>query len=143
MSASVSHFPILAEAISSAFPDFDFSTVCPWNFKLVNGPEQAQSTITWAFQTRIADAPSTLNLLWGTLDKEVNLSVCAIYIYEPDKPDAFSESGAIFNLCCFFLNEKMKKVAMLHLQEGGQSYESEDEDELVEDFEMRYGRNVT
>jgi hypothetical protein len=141
--ASEAHFPILAAAISSAFPDYDFSCVCPWNFALVGSPEQAQSSVNWAFQTQIADAPATLNALWATLEKEISPGRCAIYLYEPDRPDGLSESGAVFNLCCFFVNEKMGKVAMVHLQEGGQSYESDDEDGLAGGVEERYGDSVS
>jgi hypothetical protein len=141
VSASVIHFPILATAISAAFPDYDFSSVCPWNFKLIVSPEQAQSNINWAFQTQIADSPATINLLWATLEKEISPGRCNIYVYEPDRPDGFSESGAVFNMCCFFVNEKTEKVAMVHLQEGGQTYESDDED--VEDVEARYGNSVS
>jgi hypothetical protein len=139
----VIHFPVLAAAISSGFPDYDFSSVCPWNFKLIGSPEQAQSNINWAFQTQIADSPATINLLWATLEKEIGPGRCSIYVYEPDSPDGFSESGAIFNMCCFFLNEKMGKVLLVHLQEGGQNYESDDADDLLEDVEERYGNCVS
>jgi hypothetical protein len=37
----------------------------------------------------------------------------------------------VFNLCCFFLNEKTEKVAVVvHLSQSGNDLESDDEDML-------------
>jgi hypothetical protein len=127
-SASPAHFSILSEVISAAFPDFDFSTVNPWNFKRINAPEQANASISWAFQNTLPDCDQVLPRLWATLDKEIALQAAAIYAYESDRPDAFSESGAVFNLCYFFLNEKTERAAVVHLCEGGNDLESDDED---------------
>ena len=131
--ATPQHFPALVSAFSAAFPDFDFSTVCPWNFRLVWSPEEAQASLNWAFQTELPDCEQTLTNLWAALEKEISPAVCAIYSYEPDRPDAFSESGAIFNLCYFFLNEKTNKLVLVHLMEGGESLDSGSEHDLDEE----------
>lgn len=132
------HFPALVSAFSGAFPDFDFSTVCPWNFKLVPSPEQAQSNINWAFQTELPDCEQTLLNLWVTLEKEISPAMCSIYSYEPDRPDAFSECGAIFNMCYFFLNEKANKLVLVHLLEGGDNFDGASDD-LVEEEAYGFG----
>jgi hypothetical protein len=137
-SASIAHFSLLADALSSAFPDFDFTTVCPWNFKLIPAPEQAQANINWAFQTQVNDSQVIVAHLWSTLEKEISPGMCSIYSYESDRPDAFSESGAVYNLCYFFLNERMGKVVLVNLMRGGRDLVAED-DEIVEDIEERYG----
>lgn len=126
--APAQHFQALLSAFSSAFPDFDFSTACPWNFKLVPSPEKAQASINWSFQTELPDCEGALSRLWSTLEKEISPAACSIYTYEPDRPDAFSESGVIFNMCYLFLNEKMNKIALIHLMEGGDSLNSDSDD---------------
>jgi hypothetical protein len=144
VSASGAHFSVLVEALAAAFPDFDFSGTCPWNFKLIGAPEQAQANVNWAFQTRLSGSEHALPHLWLTLEKEIAPGVCSIYAYEPDRPDAFSESGAVFNLCYFFLNERSGKVLLLNLREGGGDLDFGDdqEDDVVGDVEERYGYGV-
>jgi hypothetical protein len=131
-SIPIHHFTALLTAFCSAFPDFDFSMVCPWNFKLVSSPEQAQANINWAFECRLQNCDIALNRLWAVLEKEIAPGVCSIYFYEPDRPDGFSESGAVFNMCYFFLNERAGKVVIVHLLEGGNDvYEDE---ETIEEY---------
>lgn len=137
--APAQHFPGLMAAFSAAFPDFDFSTAYPWNFRLVSSPEQAQADINWAFQSELPDCEQTLSHLWTALEKEVSPAMCSIYAYEPDSPDAFSECGAIFNLCYFFLNDKMNRVVLVHLMEGGELANSGSENEDLDD---QYGYAV-
>ena len=137
--APAQHFPGLIAAFSAAFPDFDFSTAYPWNFKLIPSPEQAQAKINWAFQTELPDCEQTLAHLWMTLEKEISPALCSIYSYEPDRPDAFSECGAIFNMCYFFLNDKTNRVVLVHLMEGGELLDSGSENE---DFDEGYGFSV-
>lgn len=124
------HFGALMAAFTSAFPDFDLSTTFPWNFKLVQSPEQAQMNINWAFQTELPDCQGLLMRLWGFLEKAISPACCSIYAYESDRPDAFSENGAVFNMCYFMLNEKANRVVLVNLVEVGDSFEaSEDEDD--------------
>jgi hypothetical protein len=131
--ASVQHASALVAALSSAFPDWDFSTVCPWDFRLVASPEEAQQRINWAFQTEVTDCERILSHMWAALEKEINLVTCNIYSYEPDRPDAFSESGAVLNLCYFFLSEKLNKIVLVHLREGGHDFNSGSDDDELED----------
>jgi hypothetical protein len=79
--------------------------------------------------------------LWAALEKEIAPGTCSIYISEPDRPDGFSESGAVFNMCCFFLNERARKVVIVHLLEGTSNL-YEDEDEIEENLEERFGYGV-
>jgi hypothetical protein len=127
------HLSALLAALSGAFPDFDFSSVCPWNFKLIRESERAQSVINWAFQSELPDCEHMLVLLWATLEKEISPTTCSIYSYESDQPDAFSESGAVANLCYFFLNEKLNRVILVHLREGGDGFDSGSDGDELED----------
>jgi hypothetical protein len=79
--------------------------------------------------------------LWAALEKEIVPGTCSIYTYEPDRPDGFSESGAVFNMCYFFLNERAGKVVIVHLLEGGTEL-FEDEDAIDENVEERFGYGV-
>jgi hypothetical protein len=133
------HFHALLSTFCSAFPDYDFSEICPWNFKLLSSPEQAQVTVNWAFQNRLSNSAGVLTHLWFALEKEISPAACSIYQYDPDRPDGFSESGVTFNLCVLFLNEKLSKVVLVHLREGGLDANSDAEDDDGEDLEERYG----
>ena len=131
------HFSAILASFSSAFPDLDFSTVCPWNFKLVPSVEKAQCDINWAFQTELSNCENFVGHLWAVLEKEIAPSNCYIYSYEPDRPDAFSESGVSFNMTYFFLNEKLNRVVLIHLREGANEFSSCSENE--QDFDSVYG----
>ncbi|OHS98468.1 putative repressor of rna polymerase iii transcription [Tritrichomonas foetus] len=132
--ATPQHYNALIAAFSASFPDFDFSSVCPWNFKLIQSPEQAQIDINWKFQTVLSDSEQLMSHIWGVLEKEILPAGCNIYMYESDRPDAFSAMGAVFNLSYFFLNEKMNKVVLIHLREGANEFGSgSDEDADVDD----------
>lgn len=136
--AQPQHYSALVSAFTSAFPDFDFSTVYPFNFKLISSVEKAQSVINWAFQTQLPGSEQALSEMWAVLEKEIAPAVCSIYAYEPDRPDAFSESGAIYNMCYFFLNEKTNRVVLVHLMDGGNDLDDDDEPDMDE----RYGFSV-
>ena len=141
LNAASQHFDALVQCFSEAFPDFDFSTVHPWNFKLIQSPEQAQSDMVWKFQSVLPDSDQFVSHIWSFLDKEMNPGNCSIYIYESDRPDAFSAMGAVFNLSYFILNEKMNRVLLIHMREGANDFGSESDDELNEfndDFEGNY-----
>lgn len=130
LNAASQHFDALVKCFSEAFPDFDFSTVHPWNFKLIQSPEQAQSDMVWKFQSVLPDSDQFVSHIWSFLDKEMNPGNCSIYIYESDRPDAFSAMGAVFNLSYFILNEKMNRVLLIHLREGASDFGSQSDDEL-------------
>lgn len=139
--ATPQHFSALMDAYTTAFPDFDFSTVVPWNFKLISSAEQAQSNINWTFKSALSDCDQLMGHLWTVLDKEIYPSASYIYMYESDKPDAFTEMGAVFNLSYFFLNDKMNKIVLVHLREGANEFGSDfdDADNMEEDNENLYG----
>jgi hypothetical protein len=139
ISAPHSHFHALLSAFCSGFPDYDFSEVRPWNFKLLSTPEEAQATVNWAFLNRLSNSAPTLTHLWFALEKEISPATCSIYQYDPDRPDGFSESGVTFNLCVFFLNEKLSRVVLVHLRVGGSDAESDGGDDDGDDLEVRYG----
>lgn len=138
LNAASQHFDALLKCFSESFPDFDFSTIHPWNFKLIQSPEQAQSDMVWKFQSVLPDSDQFVSHIWSYLDKEMNPGNCSIYIYESDRPDAFSAMGAVFNLSYFILNEKMNKVVLIHMREGASDFGSDDLDGFDDDVDDGY-----
>ena len=136
--ATPQHYSSLISAFSNSFPDFDFTSLAPWNFKLVPSPEQAMNSISWNFRNTLPDSDQLVLHLWAVLEKEICPACCYIYNYESDRPDAFSEMGAVFNMNFFFLNEKMSKVVLVHLREGANALGSDSEDEDLPDDEFGY-----
>lgn len=130
LNAASQHFDALLKCFSESFPDFDFSTVHPWNFKLIQSPEQAQSDMVWKFQSVLPESDQFVSHIWSFLNKEMNPGNCSIYMYESDRPDAFSAMGAVFNLSYFILNEKMNRVLLIHLREGANDFGSQSDDDL-------------
>jgi hypothetical protein len=134
------HFLPILTAICSAFPDYDFSTAETWDSKAIESPEQARASLEWAFESEMENSHQTVCSLWQGLEKEIDPAICSIYSYEPLHPDPFSAIGARFNLCYLFYNERARKVALVHLQEGGKDIAVEGEEEDVGgDEETRYG----
>jgi hypothetical protein len=135
-------FPVVAGALVSSFPDYDFSWVAPRHFRTIQTPEAAREGIAWALSSALGIGGQRVGSLWQILEIEL----CRIYAYEPDCADPFSQSGVLSNLCYFFVNRKQMKVVMFHLRAGARNFESEAEDSwndgLDEDFEERYGYGV-
>jgi hypothetical protein len=130
--ASPDHFKQLAAVISSAFPDFDFSSASQTDFKLIPSPELAQTSIFWAFHAYVPDCARFLALMWSVLDKEIGLRTCAIYQYDPDHPDGFSESGVVTNFNYLFLNDRANRCILVHLSEGGVDFDAESDAEEMD-----------
>lgn len=128
VNAGSQHFQYLISAFEESFPDYDFSTVHPWNFKLVQSKEQAQTDMNWKFQSVLPDSDPVVSHIWSFLESQSVLNNCSIYIYESDRPDAFTSMGAVMNMCYFILNEKLNKIILVHLREGTTNCESEYDD---------------
>ena len=139
--ANSKHFPQLKAGLSYSFPDFDFSSSCPWHYKLCNSIEQVNLDLGWILTNYLYDSEKILNNLWKTIDFEISLSNSDIYKYEPDGPDAFSESGVILNMTHLFLNEKNSKVLIVHIRESSDNDQMSDSDN-ENLFESRYGFGV-
>lgn len=131
--AAPHHFKALLESLSQSFPDFDFSTITPWNFKLIQSPEHAQADINFKFMTILPDSDQLVAHIWKMLENDIIPSSCYIYAYESDRPDAFSAMGTVFNLNYFFLNEKTNKVILVHLREGSNEFDDEELNSFDED----------
>ena len=139
--ATSRHFPALKAAFSSSFPDFDFSHLCPWHFKLVSSSEQANYNISIFLSSHFNNSEALCHHLWQAIDSEMNTSISDIYQYDPDCPDAFTEMGVTTNLTLFFINEQSDRVLIFHAREGVKSFDSDQSDDEDTDvpLEDRYG----
>ena len=139
--ASSAEYPALKATISTSFPDFDFSSLCPWNFKIIKTFDQAKSNITWNFSSVFQNAEIVINDIFRAIEDTVNLSEVQIYQYEPDGSDAFSDMGYTTTYSYFFVDEPKNKVLFLHMRQG----DVEDEMSDVDDgdvLETRFGFGV-
>lgn len=137
--ATSRHFPALKAAFASSFPDFDFSHLCPWHFKLISSAEQASYSITIFITSHFPETENVARHVWQAIDNEMNASISDIYQYDPDCPDAFTEMGVTSNLSLFFINEQSDRVLIFHAREGVKSFDSESDGEEGESLEDRYG----
>lgn len=122
---STKHFSILKSTISSAFPDYDFTDLSNGDFKRVIATEQIKSNISWQLSSALPTASILETHLWQAIETEISPGICDVYQYEPETADIFSEMGAIWNYTYFFINEKQKKVLLLHLRDGAHDIGSE------------------
>lgn len=138
--SSPKHFNILKSSIETSFPDFDFSNICPWHFKLVNTVEQAHNDLCWPLMQYLSNTDMIQQKLWSAIDTEINTNNSYIYKYDPDGPDAFSEQGIFYNLVLLFLNEKENKVLITSMREGNDDMSDDDFDIQTDNLlESRYG----
>mgnify|MGYP000317018694 FL=1 len=137
--SSSHHFPALKSAIETTFPDYDFSMLCPWHFKLIQSMEQAKMNLNWAITSYFSQGVDLSNQIWYSIDSEIQIGMCDIYEYQTDCPDPFSAMGTTFNFLYFFLNEKQNKVLVLHLQECSNDDEQFDD---IDDFDQQYGYSI-
>jgi hypothetical protein len=144
--AAGDEFPVLAKALASAFPDYDFSGVERRHFRPIPAPEAARAGVSWAAESLLAASYEAAMRLWQRLETEIGPAVCNIYAYESDCADPFSQCGVLSNITYLFVNRDQMKVVMFHLREGARELDSEadegDEDDLIEDVEDRYGYDV-
>lgn len=131
------HTRVLVEAISLAFPDYDFSTTDSTHFKPIDSPEAARSSILFYLSSAILVNDGDGRALWNKLDAEISPALCDIYSYEPNCADAFSENGVIWNCSYLFFNTKQRKVLLFHLRQG-----SIDLDDPDTDFSDEYAFNI-
>ncbi|XP_013201214.1 repressor of RNA polymerase III transcription MAF1 homolog [Amyelois transitella] len=102
----------LIATLNAAFPDYDFSMAKSSEFS-------AEPSLSWV-QGAVDAALSAVGgmrwrqlrpALWSAIDKEVVLSECRIYSYNPDlASDPFGEPGCLWAFNYFFYNRKLKRI---------------------------------
>lgn len=132
------HFQILVDAISLAFPDYDFSTIDSSHFRPIDAPEEARASLFWTLSSALQVDDRLCYRLWQKLDGEISPAVCDIYSYEPKCADAFSEDGALWSQNLLFFNTKQRKLLLFHVREGACEDTDDFSDHILE-FGQEYG----
>ena len=69
------------------------------------------------FNTALFNLGQVLPHLWDTVDFEMDLKDCKIYVYEADSiEDPYSSEGLLWRLMYFFHNKHKKRVCYLYLR---------------------------
>lgn len=106
-------FYLISTLNASYQPDYDFSNTLSTEFSkepcldfVLNSIENLPKTY---------DVYSTIKTkLWQSIDKEINLSDCEYYSYNPDlTSDPYGEDGCLWFYNYFFYNKKMKRIVFI------------------------------
>jgi len=141
--------------LNAAFPDYDFSSVKPEQFKKEPNLRIVANYINSVLGSVVPDYPTFSGKLWNTLEEEIRVRECDIYSYIEGEADAFSEDGIIWSMNYFFFNKKLRRLVFLtcrctsktvERQEASMlnDYSDEDErewgwsieDQIAEDMDM-------
>lgn len=136
--ASKAEYPALKATIESSFPDFDFTNLVPWNFKIIKTFDQAKTQISWNFSSSFTNSDKVVVDIIRAIEDTVNVQEVQIYQYEPDGSDAFSDMGYSTTYSYFFVDEVKNKVLFLHMREGEGDCDMSDDDNVV-DSKYGYG----
>ncbi|EAX78928.1 hypothetical protein TVAG_384920 [Trichomonas vaginalis G3] len=134
--ASKGEYPALKATMESSFPDFDFTNLVPWNFKIIKSFDQAKQQISWNFSSAFQNADKVVMDIIKAIEDTLNIQDCQIYKYEPDGSDAFSDMGYPTTFSYFFVDETKNKVLFLHMREGDGDCDMSDDDNVSD---ARYG----
>jgi hypothetical protein len=111
--ASRKVFTYLISVLNAAHPDHDFTALQPQDFK----KETNCTKVINAFNNILFGLGMPLRPhLWDYLDKQMDLSQCAIYSHTPPQSFLQDEPGVMWSVMWFFFNKRRKRVAHLHLQ---------------------------
>ena len=136
-------FRILQSALSYAFPDFDFSYLTPYCFKVIDSPEDVKSRLSWNFSSCLPGSDDLFQEVWSAIESEIQPATCDIFTYESPCSDAFSAMGALWNVSYFFFNVKQKKILHFHMREGASDFDPMlGDDAGIGDFEEQYAFSV-
>lgn len=114
LSTSRRTFISLVCTLNASFPDYDFSSVKPEQFKKEDNLHLVINYINTVLGSVIPDAQTFCAQLWSVLDEEMKLRECDIYSYlEDGEADPFSEDGNIWFINYFFFNKKLRRLVFL------------------------------
>lgn len=137
-------FYLISTLNESFQPDYDFSNTLSNEFS----KEPTFELVVKAVDNYLAtvDCYSRLKQqLWDAVDKEINLSDCEFYSYNPDLvSDPCAEDGCLWFFNFFIYNKKMKRIVFISCRctskSVDSSYDDDEEmaDEILNDQENYY-----
>lgn len=127
-------FYLISTLNASFQPDYDFSNTLSAEFS----KEPTFEFVVKAIENYLAtvDCYSRLKQqLWEAVDKEINLSDCEFYSYNPDLvSDPCAEDGCLWFFNFFIYNKKMKRIVFISCRCTSKSVDSSyDDDEEISD----------
>ncbi|KAJ6258940.1 hypothetical protein Dda_5835 [Drechslerella dactyloides] len=115
-------YAYLLATLNASHPYHEFSAIVrPDHFS----KERSLLSAMNRFNTALFNLGKVIPNLWETIDLEMDLKDCAIYIYEPDNiEDPYASEGLLWSLSYFFHNKHRKRVCYLHLRAVSKSSHS-------------------
>ncbi|KAJ1676030.1 RNA polymerase III-inhibiting protein maf1 [Spiromyces aspiralis] len=131
----------LIATLNASFPDYDFSSLQADQFKRAPSCQYSINTINTTLMN--LDCPVSLKKseIWEVIDREIDLSDCEVYTYEPDSDsDPFADEGSIMSMYYFFFNKRLKRIVFFSCRcisdiRQTSEYPSEVEDDLFFELE--------
>ncbi|BFZ61632.1 RNA polymerase III-inhibiting protein maf1 [Saitoella coloradoensis] len=142
-------FAYLVATLNASHPDYDFSSLRPFDFKKERKVEHVMSNVD-VLLGNVGKAEVT-GAMWECIDKHIELEGCDVYSFRPDADsDPFGEEALIWSRSYFFFNKGLKRVLYLNLRsvsraspllapdDGPAAWDSKGyyEDDLIEDMEL-------
>jgi len=113
LSTSRRTFISLVCTLNASFPDYDFSSVKPEQFKKEPNLHLVVNYINTALGSVVPDYQSLSGKMWSVLEEEIRIRECDIYSYIEGEADPFSEDGNIWSMNYFFFNKKLRRLVFL------------------------------
>lgn len=147
MQASRKTLYYLISTLNLSFPDYDFSNVKPEQFSKQPHLSMVINSINVSLSTAGSAAADLLQNMWPSIDSEIKLNECDIYMFTPDidSDPAEEEDGTIWSLHYFFYNKKLKRLVFFtcrcvsSLGQGGLSLDSNmrrvDDDDMFDSMD--------
>jgi len=113
LSTSRRTFISLVCTLNASFPDYDFSSVKPEQFKKEPNLRMVVNYINTVLGSVVPDYPAFSGKMLSVLEEEIRIRECDIYSYIEGEADAFSEDGIIWSMNYFFFNKKLRRLVFL------------------------------
>ncbi|KAF3928383.1 hypothetical protein ABW21_db0208598 [Orbilia brochopaga] len=115
-------YAYLLATLNASHPYHEFSAIVrPDHFS----KERSLLSAMNRFNTALFNLGKVIPNLWETIDVEMDLKDCAIYVYEPDNiEDLYESEGLLWSLSYFFHNKHRKRVCYLYLRAVSKSSHS-------------------
>ncbi|KAM9952832.1 hypothetical protein ACTFIR_007888 [Dictyostelium discoideum] len=99
----------LIQLLNLSFPDYDFTDSKPEQFQKEPSLNLVINSINANLAGYIKDYYSEFEAkLWSTLESEISLQKCEIYLYKPENGDPFTENGVLYISKLQILNDDVK-----------------------------------
>jgi len=113
LSTSRRTFISLVCTLNAAFPDYDFSSIKPEQFKKEPNLRLVANHINSVLGSVVSDYAAFSGKMWTVLEEEIRIRECDIYSYIESEADPFSEEGSIWSMNYFFFNKKLRRLVFL------------------------------